>query len=370
MNRPIHPTGLVRRGRLKLLLQRRAAAAFGPRFESKIFSYLGGPVLFQIARVAGRLGLIGLVRRRPGITRREIQETLELPEGSVAVILLGCVAMKFLKCRGERYYYRPLGLGRLLDPTSSMNVAPHLELMHQITEPAVRYLEESLRTGRPAGLQAFSGDEDSFYGRIARDPKLQQVFYESMNARSQSANPHFLDRIDFSPFTNVMDVAGGDGEMLQTIAGRYPRLQGTVLEIPSVAALARRRFAEHNLSGRLKSVAIDIFQDEFPTGHDCILFCHVLGNHSPASNLVLLQRAFRALPSGGIVMIYTAFMNDDASGPLSAAVISAFFYCVMSGPGRQYSRKECEAWLTAAGFVEITRVKLIMNHGVLLARKP
>jgi hypothetical protein len=63
-------------------------------------------------------------------------------------------------------------------------------------------------------------------------------------------------------------------------------------------------------------------------------------------------------------------MDDDASGPLSAAVISAFFYCVMAGPGRQYSRKECESWLAAAGFVEMTRVELIMNHGVLLARKP
>lgn len=370
MKRPIRPAGLVRRGQLQLSMKRRAAAAFGRRFESKIFAYLGGPVLFQIARTACRLNLIGLVRRRPGITRVEIQQELGLPEGGAHVILLGCVAMKFLKKRGEGYYFRRLGLAQLLDSSEPFNIATHLELMHHITEPAVRHLEEAIRTGKPAGIQAFPGDEDSFYGRISHDPELQRVFYASMNARTQSANPHFLDRIDFSPFENVMDIAGGDGEILQTIAERYPRLRGTVLEIPSVADLANQRFARHSLSDRLHSLAIDIFREDFPAGHDCILLCHVLGNHSPASNLGLLQRSFAALPSGGIVMIYSAFMDDDATGPLSAAMISTLFYCVMAGPGRQYSRKECEAWLSTAGFVEITRVDLIMNHGVLLARKP
>lgn len=369
-NRPIRPVQLVRRGKLKLSMQRRGAALFGRRVETKILTYLGGPVFFQIARTAYRMDLIGLVRRQPGITREEIQRQLNLPEGSTHVILLGCVAMKFLKKRGERYYYHRLGLGKLLDPSEPFNLAPHLELMHHITEPTIRYLEESLRTETPAGIQAFPGDEDSIYGRLAHLPELQKIFYDALNVRTQSANPHFLDRVDFSPFSRVMDVAGGDGEILQTIAESYPKLHGTVLEIPTVAQLANERFAKRNLSDRLRGVPIDIFHEEFPPDHDCILFCHVLGNHSPAANVGLLKRAFAALPVGGIVMIYSAFMDDDGTGPLSAAMISAFFLCAMSGKGRQYSRKECEAWLTEAGFVESTRVGLIMNHGALIARKP
>src|SRR3954464_15369346 len=121
-NRPIRPANLVRRGNLKMSMRRRGAALLGRKLERKILSYLGGPVLFQIARTACRLDVIGLVRRQPGIAFAEIQRQLSLPEGSTHVILQGCVAMKFLKKRGDRFYYNRLGLGRLLDASEPMNL--------------------------------------------------------------------------------------------------------------------------------------------------------------------------------------------------------------------------------------------------------
>ena len=340
------------------------------RAEQVTLPILGGPVFFQIARAACRLNLIGLLRRQPGLTLPDIQQQLHLQEQPARILLLGCVALGLLKQRGGRYFCRSPITSRMLDPQDAHSFAAFLEWMHRIVAPSMQHFETALREARAAGLDAFPGDEDTLYGRIERDPELQAVFYAAMNARTRTINDLFLDRIDFSPIRRVLDVGGGDGEILMAIALRYPHLQGTLLEIPTVAAKAAERFAKHRLEARLEAVAADMLHDEYPTGHDCVLFCHVNGNHSPDTNRNLLRRAFAALTPGGLVGLYSAFMHDDASGPLSSAMLSAYFYCTISGQGRQYSWQESEIWLNDAGFTDITRTTIVQNHGVILGRKP
>jgi hypothetical protein len=51
-------------------------------------------------------------------------------------------------------------------------------------------------------------------------------------------------------------------------------------------------------------------------------------------------------------------------------MLSAYFYCTISGQGRQYSWQESESWLNDAGFTDIARITIVQNHGVILGRKP
>jgi SAM-dependent methyltransferase len=340
------------------------------RLENQTLPLFGGPVFFQILRTAYRLGLFDLLSQKPGLTRPEIQQQLQLQEEPAHILLLGCTALKFLRKRGDRYFFRSRLAQRALSNHGPLSIEPILEWMHHIVDPGMRFLEESLREARPAGLQAFPGEGDNLYARIADNPQLQSCFYGAMNMRTARQNEIFLDVVDFNKLHNVLDVAGGDGQILEAIANRYPHIRGTVLEIPSVAELATQRFAKGGLSQRLNAVAGDMLREEFPTGYDAVLFCHVNGNHSPDANRDLMRRAFRALNSGGIVCIYSAFMDDDGTGPLSSAILSAVFYCIVSGKGRQYSRAESTAWLTETGFVDVAHGTLMHNHAVILARKP
>lgn len=364
---PLRPRALVRR---RGALRRLGMSLVARRAEQVALPILGGPVFFQIARTACRLDLIGLLRRQPGLTLSEIRQHLKLQEQPARILLLGCVALGLLKQRRERFYCRSPILSRMFDPQDPNSFAAFLEWMHRIVAPSMQHFDAAIREARAAGLDAFPGEEDTLYGRIERDPQLQAVFYDAMNARTGTVNELFLERIDFSQIQRVLDVGGGDGEILAAIARRYPHLRGTLLEMTSVATKAGERFTQEHLSDRLQAVAADMLRDDFPAGHDCVLFCHVNGNHSDETNRRLLQRAFAALNPGGLVGIYSAFMHDDASGPLSSAMLSAYFYCTISGQGRQYSWQESERWLAAAGFTDIIRVAILQNHGVILGRKP
>ena len=365
--RPPRPREVISR---KGFVRRCGTQVIGSLVEPKMTMLLGGPVFFEIVRAACQLDLFGLLRRQPDLTLQEIAHELNLGEEPAKILLLGVVALKLVRKRGARYRCRSDRLARAFDRQDPSNMVAFVEWMHHIVYPSMQYFTESLREGRAAGLRAFPGNEEILYGLLDRDPQLQKVFWEAMNLRTSRVNREFLKRIDFSGFDNILDVGGGDGKIVVAIAQRCPRPKMTLLDFPSVAEKANRRFAERGLTDRLQAVGSDILHDDFPPGQDCVLFCHIMGNLSPENNQSMLRRAYAALKPGGMVCAYSAFTNDSETGPLSSAMLSAYFLCTVSGQGRQYTRRETAEWLQAAGFDEITRVKLQFNHGVILGRKP
>jgi cyclopropane fatty-acyl-phospholipid synthase-like methyltransferase len=232
------------------------------------------------------------------------------------------------------------------------------------------YYFDSVTQCRAAGLDVFNGEEDNLYARLTHHPNLEKIFHEAMQARSKATNLEFVKLVRFSKFSRILDVGGGSGENLSTIAHYHPRATGTLLDFPSVAKIAAKRFRDEGLSNRFKAVGLDIFAEDFPKGHNCILFCHFTPIFSEKICRKLVRKAYEALESNGLVCIYTTLMRDDERGPLHSALLSPYFLCTVSGVGRHYSWKETRSWLQEAGFINITKAKLIRSDGVVLGFKP
>ena len=66
-----------------------------------------------------------------------------------------------------------------------------------------------------------------------------------------------LDAYDVRRHARLMDVGGGAGVFLPTAAARAPGLLITLFDLPSVADLARARFAAAGLSERAEAVGGD-----------------------------------------------------------------------------------------------------------------
>jgi ubiquinone/menaquinone biosynthesis C-methylase UbiE len=329
----------------------------------------GGPVFFQTVRTACQLDLFGLLKRNPGLTRQEIANHLKVDEYPARILLLTLVTLNLLKKSGNRYRCRRLA-GIFLDKHSPRSAVSTLEWMHHIVYPSMFHYFESVSQRRPAGLQVFQGDENNLYGRLAHNPELEQVFHEAMQARSRSTNVEFVRTVKFSKFNRILDVGGGNGENLLTIAKSHPNVTGTLLDFPSVAETAAKRFRDQGLGDRLQAFGANILAEDFPKGHNCILFCHMTPIFSEETNRSFLKKAHDALEPGGIVCIYTTFMNNNESGPLLSALLSPYFLCTVNGQGRHYSWAETSSWLQDTGFMDITTAKLIRGDGVVLGFKP
>ncbi|NBU26252.1 MAG: methyltransferase domain-containing protein, partial [Gammaproteobacteria bacterium] len=191
-----------------------------------------------------------------------------------------------------------------------------------------------------------------------------------MSASQGLVAEEILDACDLSRYRRVLDVGGGDGTFLRSVARRVPGIELALFDLPGVAAQARARFAEAGLAERATVEAGDFSRDPLPRGADLITLVRVLHDHDDPLVERLLAAAFAALPPGGTLLIAEPLAGTTGAARMGDAYFGVYLWAM--GSGRPRSADELAAMLRRAGFgpaVERpTRVPL--QTRVLLARRP
>ena len=96
----------------------------------------------------------------------------------------------------------------------------------------------------------------------------------------------------------------------------------------------------------------------------------ILHDWPPVKNFTILRKCFDALEPGGSIIISELMMDDDKTGPLSAAMMSLCM--LIDTEGRNYTWSEYTIWLEEVGFTEVQRIPIDSPgaNGLLLGRKP
>jgi hypothetical protein len=124
--------------------------------------------------------------------------------------------------------------------------------------------------------------------------------------------------------------------------------------------------AQYGVADRLQCVAGDMFADPLPTDCDCVLLSNVLHDWDVPQCRQLVQKSAAALPVGGRLLIHDAFLNDDYSGPLYAALFSVALMIMTEG--RNYSGAEYKTWMREAGLTPGEPMPTLV-HSIVLAGK-
>lgn len=113
-----------------------------------------------------------------------------------------------------------------------------------------------------------------------------------------------LEQIDFKEVKQVLDVGGGDGTVACALAKAHPHIHVSVYNLPRSAAKARKNCESQGLHERVRVIEGDfIAEDSFPKGFDLILFTRVLFDWDEKTDRKLLQMAYQALTTNGLVAI-------------------------------------------------------------------
>jgi ubiquinone/menaquinone biosynthesis C-methylase UbiE len=352
-------------------------AALGRRFvedtwlnrqRERIYLLMGGHIFFQTLSAAVEFDLFSLLADHPGLTCTEIAERLSIASKPARILLLGCTTTGLLRKKGARYHNTRFG-GRLFSKQFDGNLIPIVRWQHYINYKAMYHFSDAIRANRNVGLNEFSGDEPTLYERLRHQPQLELYFQEAMQAISNQANDMLARFVDFSATRHLVDVGGGNGSNIITLAKKYSTLKATVFDSESVCRIARRSIDAAGLSDRLDAVAGDCFKDPFPPGADCFLFAHFFTIWSEEKNQFLLNKCFQALPAGGAVAIFNMMQRNDETGPFSAAMGSPYFLTLATGEGMIYCQREYKTWLQHAGFDQVEEYILPRDHRVLIGKK-
>jgi hypothetical protein len=220
----------------------------------------------------------------------------------------------------------------------------------------------SIRTGKPALQFLYKTD---MWEYLTDHGEEYFVFNKAMTALSLLDTLPILQQYDFSAFHTLVDVGGGHGTFLFNLLKRYPALQGTLFDRPSVISEAQVLSQEAECRGRCMLVAGDMFT-EIPAGADAYFLKHILHDWGDEQCCTLLRTCHRAmLPSS------TLLISEVVMPPTGAHLLDTLFdlsMLVKLGEGaHERTAEEFQQILTRAGFHLQRIIKTAGQHSIIEA---
>jgi len=166
-------------------------------------------------------------------------------------------------------------------------------------------------------------EEDS---DVERYMQRQKVFNEALAGSATATGKVVLANADLAGATSLLDIGGSLGVFASVVLDKYPSMRAAVFDLPQVAPLARAEFERRGLASRAGAVGGDFVADPWPEGHDLISFVRIFAARPREEILVLLRKAYAALPQGGRALFYEEHVlpSDPNDVPPGAAWASVF----------------------------------------------
>lgn len=323
------------------------AARFAPtrwvvrRKARRLFDLVAGFVSSQVLAACVTTGLLDLLGGVP-IALDAIAAHIDLPRDAALRLLRAAAAIDLVQpLRGDRWTLGEAGAALQGNGGIAEMVAHHHLLYADLADPVA-----ALRRGPGGGALARFW---AYAGHPGSGDAAQITAYSQLMAASQPlVATQILDAYPFARHRRMLDVGGGEGRFVESVAAHVPRLDLALLDLPAVAERARARLDAIGAGARVTIHCGNFLADALPRGYDLVTLVRVLHDHDDAPALALLHTVYDALPPGGRLLI----AEPMAETPGARASGDAYFgmYLWAMGTGRPRTPEEIRAMLHEVGF--------------------
>jgi ubiquinone/menaquinone biosynthesis C-methylase UbiE len=167
----------------------------------------------------------------------------------------------------------------------------------------------------------------------------------------------------------VLDLAAGSGIWGIALAERSPRVRVTAVDWAGMIPTTKRITQKFGVGDRFNYVEGDILEANFGSDYDIATLGHILHSEGEDRSGRLLAKTFRALKSGGTIVIAEWLVNDDRTKPLPSLMF-AVQMLVNTEKGDTFSFNEIKSWLEEAGFKKVRKLEAPGPSPLILATKP
>jgi ubiquinone/menaquinone biosynthesis C-methylase UbiE len=286
--------------------------------------------------VANQVGLFEALSDGPAALD-DLARSLGLPRRTTRIVADAMTALGLLESNEGKYQNSALAT-RYLGRKPAVDLRPLLQFWNQISYPHWVGLEEAVRgSGEPAGSRPYS-------------PEEQKLFAQGIEAFYAGIADVLAARYDFSRHQHVLDLGGGTGAYLKALLLRYPGLQCTLFETPTVARAAEERLAATPFAEKIGIVKGDFFTDDLPEGYDAFLMANIVDLFRPQRNLELLSRVHERAPQGARLLILDLLWTNAAHTQPAFAALMEGEFLLLARESYIYSTAEVREWLRQTGW--------------------
>ena len=202
----------------------------------------------------------------------------------------------------------------------------------------------SIETGLPARAKLFGMEAFEY---LKTDPETARLFDDAMTGMSALVGPVVAAAYDFGKWESLMDVGGGNGNLLAAILQAHTELRGVLADLPDTIQRARDRgFLGGELASRSAMQPCDFF-DEVPPGCRAYVMKHVIHDWDDERAHNILANCRRAVPKNGALLL-VEWALTEGNAP-SAGKFADVVMMLMTG-GKERTGEEYRQLLGQAGF--------------------
>lgn len=205
-------------------------------------------------------------------------------------------------------------------------------------------LPYSIKTGKSAFSHVFGMPQKSY---LAEHPEYARHFSSTMTAFSGSTAPFVVDAYDFGKHEHLVDVGGNRGNIIGSILSRYPKLKGSLLDLPHQVADAPALLAEAGVGDRCTVVGGDMFK-EVPAGGDAYLMRRVLHDWDDDDSVRALKNIHKAARPGAKLLIVEIMLGHQ--GASDAGTMADLEMLVINEGGKERTLDEFKELFRRSGF--------------------
>ena len=294
------------------------------------------------------------------------QITAELRCDRIALMTLldSCVSLGLLAKIEEQYVNTPVA-ETYLTQDSPRRMTGYIHYSNRVMWKMWANLEDAVREGSHRWKQTFDFDGPIFSHFFRTDFAMQE-FLMGMHGFGMITSPHIVNAFDLSRFKFMADLGGATGHLVIAACQRYSQLRGIVFDLPHALELAKSMVAKSGVSERLEVLGGDFFHDDLPTA-DLYALGRIVHDWSEPKIRTLLERIYKALPSGGGLLIGEKILWEDRTGPRWALMQS--LNMIVCTEGRERTLSEYASLLSDAGFGSVDGVRTSVPLDAILAIK-
>jgi SAM-dependent methyltransferase len=208
---------------------------------------------------------------------------------------------------------------------------------------------------------------EDFFGTLYSDPQRLEGFLKAMTGLSIGSARVIAQKFPWKQYRTFVDVGCAQGGVAVEIALAHQHLTGFGMDLPVVQSVFEAYAKARGVSSRLRFTAGDFFKDPLPRA-DVIVMGHILHDWDLRDKMMLLQKAYEALPAKGALIVHEALIDDGRKTNAFGLLMSLNMLIETHG-GFDFTGADCRQWMREAGFSRTRVASLSGPDGMVIGFK-
>ena len=315
-----------------------------------------------------KFGIFEMLRNSDnGMTEAEVAEKANISGYAAKVMLEAslCIGTVLIDPETDRYTLSKTGWCFITDRATDVNT----EFNHDVNYEGWFRLEESLKEGRPAGLERFGPWPTVYEGLSQLPPQVQKSWFGFDHFYSDSSFQQALEIVFANKPKTLLDVGGNTGRWALQCVGFNPDVQVTIVDLPQQLEMMRRATVGKPGADRIDGYGMNLLDASkpFPTDkhYDVIWMSQFLDCFGEDEIVSIVSRAAKIMDENSRLYIMETLWDRQRFEPAAFCLTMTSLYF----NSKMYHSDDMTRLVEKAGLkVETIHDNLGQGHSIMVCK--